>query len=107
MRTKDMYDGKGSYIHGDEIRGLNINLINAEIESNGHTSRVELVELMKSSQKEVQTYREDNEILIRDQENHNQINFQLIHSLNNLQRKINKESSIRHVPSVWNTKERH
>jgi hypothetical protein len=51
MRTKDMDDAQGSYNHGDEIRGLNISLGNAEIESNGHRSRVEPVELMKSLQK--------------------------------------------------------
>jgi hypothetical protein len=42
MRTKDMDDAQGSYIHGDEIRGLNISLGNAETKSNGHRSIVEL-----------------------------------------------------------------
>jgi hypothetical protein len=31
-----MYDAQGSYNHGDEIRGLNISLGNAETKSNGH-----------------------------------------------------------------------
>jgi len=48
MRTKDMDDAHGYFIHGDEITGLNINLGNAETDSNGHRSRVSLVEMMKS-----------------------------------------------------------
>jgi hypothetical protein len=47
-----MDDAQGSYIHGDEFRGLNIIPRNAEIQSNGHRSRVEPVELMKSLQRE-------------------------------------------------------
>jgi hypothetical protein len=56
MRTRDMEDSQGSYNHEDEIIGLHINLGNAETESNGHRSKVELVELvetMRSLQKEV------------------------------------------------------
>jgi len=63
-----MDDAQGSYIHRDEIIGLNINLGNAEIEFNGHRRRVEpmeLVETMRSLNKEVQSYREENERLIR------------------------------------------
>jgi len=58
---------QGSYSIGDEIRGLNISLGNVEIESNGHRRIVEYVELMKSLHREVQRYRQDNEILIRSQ----------------------------------------
>jgi len=42
-----MDDEKGSYNHGDDIKGLNISLRNIEIESNGHRSRVALIEMMK------------------------------------------------------------
>ena len=59
---------QGSYNHGDEIKGLHINLENVETESNRHRSKVEpmeLIETMRSLQKEVQSYRADNEELIR------------------------------------------
>jgi hypothetical protein len=93
MRTRDMEDAQGSYNHEDEIKGLHISMGNVETESNGHRSKVEpmeLVETMRSLQKEVQSYREDNERLIRAQEEQNQINTQLLQSLNMLQRQINK-----------------
>jgi hypothetical protein len=64
MRTRDMDDAQGSYSHEDEIRGLHVSMGNAETESNGHRSKVEpveLVETMRSLQKEVQSYRVDNE----------------------------------------------
>jgi hypothetical protein len=44
---KEMDDEKGYYSHGDQIRGLYINLGNAEIESNGHRSGVGPIEFMK------------------------------------------------------------
>jgi hypothetical protein len=71
MRTRDMEDSQGSYNHEDEVRGLHVNMGNAETESNGRRSRVELVELdetMRSLQREVQSYREDNERMMRAQE---------------------------------------
>jgi hypothetical protein len=51
-----MEDSKGSYIHEDAIRGLNINLRNVKTKSNGHRSRVdpvELIETMKNMQREM------------------------------------------------------
>jgi len=72
-----MDDAQGSDIHGDEIKGLNIDLRSAKTNSNGNRSRVnsiELVETMKGLKKEVHRYREDNGRLIRAQEDHNQIN---------------------------------
>ena len=56
---------------GEEAMGLNINIGNEEIKSSGHRERFELVELveaMRSLKMEVQSCREDNERLIRDQE---------------------------------------
>jgi hypothetical protein len=69
MRTREMDDAQGYYSHKDEILGLHISLGNAETKSNGHKSGVELMELietMRSLHKEVQSYKVDNERLIRD-----------------------------------------
>jgi hypothetical protein len=38
MKTREMDDAQGSYSHGYGIRGLNINLGNAKIESSGDRS---------------------------------------------------------------------
>jgi hypothetical protein len=56
MRTTHMEDAQGSYNHEKEVRGLHINLGNADTESNGHRGRVNpiaLVETMRSLHKEV------------------------------------------------------
>ena len=95
-----MDDAQGSYDHEDEIKGLHISPGNAEIESNGHISRVEYVKLaktMKRLQREVKIYKEENERLIRAQEEKNQINTQLLQSLNNLQRQPNKYFGTKHA----------
>ena len=68
MKNKDTDDAQGSYSHGVEIIELNISLGHEEIESNGHRSIVEPIELMKILQREVQKYRVDNERLIRVEE---------------------------------------
>jgi hypothetical protein len=63
------------------VKWFHITLDNKEIESNGHRSKVELVELvetMKSLGLEVQSYRVGNERLIRAQEEKNQIKNQLL-----------------------------
>jgi hypothetical protein len=52
---------------------------------------VELVETMSGLQKEVQSYRKNNERMIRSQEEQNHINTQMLQSLNILQRKIKKD----------------
>jgi hypothetical protein len=46
MSTKNMEDAQLSYIHGYEIRGLNISLGNEKIESNEHRRRMNLVVLV-------------------------------------------------------------
>jgi len=48
MMTREMDDAQGSYNHEDEIRGLHIYLVNAEIESNGDRSKVGSVELVQT-----------------------------------------------------------
>jgi hypothetical protein len=53
MRTRDKDDTQGSYSHEDEIKGLHVSMGNAKAESNGCRSMVELVEAMRSLQKEV------------------------------------------------------
>jgi hypothetical protein len=57
-----MEDAQGSYSHEEEFRGLHVSMGNVETESNGRRDRQEPV-TMRSLQREVQSYREDNEIL--------------------------------------------
>jgi hypothetical protein len=60
------------YIHDDEVRGFHINLGNAEVESNGHGEGnleiINLVDTIKSLQRDVLRYEVDNERLMESQE---------------------------------------
>ena len=67
MRTRVMENAQGSYNHEKEIRGLHVNMGNAETESNGRRGRQEPV-TMRSLQREVQSYREYNENIMKYQE---------------------------------------
>ena len=66
-----------------EIRGLHDTVGNEEVNSDGHGGQKEsakLEETVKSLQKEVQSYREDNERMLQ------QLNDRLVHNLNEIQR---------------------
>ena len=75
-----------------EVRGMNVNIGNAETNSDGHGERkksVELAETVKSLQKEVQSCRADNERML------NQLNDTLVHNLNLIQRQMMMDSDSR------------
>lgn len=99
-----MEDTQEAYSHEEEVRGINISLRNAKTKFHGHregkAKNIELLETMRSLKREVLSYRADNERSRRAQKEQNHINTQLLQSLNNLQRKIHKESSTRHATSV-------
>ena len=64
-----MEEGEGASSHDKEVKGQNINVGNADTESNGHQARGEqetLIETMRSLKIEVQSYKEDNERLVRE-----------------------------------------
>ena len=84
---RGMEEGEIHCNSGEVVRGLNVSVGNEEIESNGNTERfepIELVETMRILNMEVHNCRETNEILIRAQERQNQLNDQLVQSLNQL-----------------------
>ena len=49
---------------------------------------------MRSLRVEIQSYRADNEILIKAQEEHNQLNTTVLHSLTDIQRNMNSGDQI-------------
>jgi hypothetical protein len=76
MRTGVMEDAHGSYIHEEEIIGMHVIIEYTEIESNGIRGKQEPV-TMRSLLREVQSYRENNERIMKAQED-------IIQSLNML-----------------------
>jgi len=66
-----------------ELRGLNDTVGNEEVNFDGHGERkesAELAETVKSLQKEVQSYKADNERMLI------QLNDRMVHNLNEIQR---------------------
>jgi hypothetical protein len=67
-----MEDTQGSYNHEDGIRGMYVNIGNEGTNSNGHGEGKEesmnLVETIKSFQMDVQSYKDDNERLMKSKE---------------------------------------
>jgi hypothetical protein len=74
MCIQEMEDREGASIHDKVAKGQNISVGNVETKSNGHKDKGEketLIETVRSLKIEVWSYKVDNEILMREQ---NQIN---------------------------------
>jgi hypothetical protein len=70
MHIQEMEEGEGTFSDDKEANSQNIGVGNAKIESNGHKSRGEqetLIDTTRSMQIEVQSYKVDNERLMREQ----------------------------------------
>jgi hypothetical protein len=69
MHIQEMEKGEGTSSNDKEAKGQNINIGNVETESNGHRARGEqetLIETVRSLKIEVPSYKQENEILIRE-----------------------------------------
>ena len=90
-----MEEYEGASSHDKEAEGQDTRVCNAETESNGHKGKREqemLIEMVRSLKMEVQSYKEDNEKLMREKI---QINDRVLHILNELQRQKKKGSNSR------------
>ena len=86
-----MGEGKVPYSLEEEARGQNINVGNEEIECSAYRANIEPIEMMetmKNLRMEVQSCRPDNERMLRAREQQNQLNIQLMHSLNFLYKQM-------------------
>jgi hypothetical protein len=92
MRTTAMKYAQGSYNHEKEFRGIHVNMGNIETKSNGRRGRHEPI-TMRIIHREVKIYRDDNEKIMKSQE-------EILHSLNMLQRKANKDFGIKKAASA-------
>ena len=87
-----MEDAQGSYSHEEYIISLHVSTGNAETESNGRTYRKDLV-TMRSLHREVQSYMDDNEMIMKDKE-------EILQILNMLHKKVNKYSGTKQAASA-------
>jgi hypothetical protein len=86
MRTTTMEDAQGSYIHEKEFIGMHVSMGNAKTKSNGRRDRHEHI-TMRSLQREVQSYRDADENIMKARE-------EILQSLNMPQKQANKDSDI-------------
>jgi hypothetical protein len=67
-----MEGARGTYIQEDEIRGMDVHLGIEGTNYNGHgegrDENMNMVETIKNFQKDVQSHKDDNEIIMRDKE---------------------------------------
>jgi hypothetical protein len=67
MRTTAMEDTQGSFSHEEAFKGFHVSMGNAETNSNGRRGMKKTV-TMRSIQREVKKYRDDNENIMKSQE---------------------------------------
>jgi hypothetical protein len=94
-----MEDIQGDYIHEYYIRGMYVNIGNEGTNSNGHGEGKEesmnLVETIKSLQKDVQSYKYYNERLMKSKEQQKGFNIKLMQDLDKIEKKMDKENDLR------------
>ena len=89
MRTYNMNNAQDPYEHEEDVMGENIWVGNVETESNGRRFQdtpSEFAATMRSLRVEMQSYMADNEILVKVQEEQNQLNASMLQSLTDIQR---------------------
>ena len=87
MRTYIMNDAQEPYEHEEDVMGENIHVGNVEIESNGRRFQdtpPDFAAIMRSLRVDLQICREDNERMLKAQEDQNQINAAILQSLKDI-----------------------
>jgi hypothetical protein len=94
---------QGNYIQEYQIRGMDVHLGIEGANSNGHVEgrdeNMNMVETIKNLQKDVQSHKYDNEILMRAKEYQDDFKINLMHNLNRIENKLDKESGSRKLGS--------
>jgi hypothetical protein len=93
---RGMEDAQRTYNHEYEVRGLYVCMGNEGTKSNRHREDKEesmnLVETIKSLKKDVKSYKVDNERLMKSKEQQDGFNIKLLHSLDIIDKKMDKET---------------
>jgi predicted RNase H-like nuclease (RuvC/YqgF family) len=109
-----MDEAWGTYSQEYEIRGMDVHLGIEGTNSNGHgegrDENMNMVETIKKLQKDVQSHKDDNERLMKANEQQDDFNVKLMQFLNKIENKLDKESgsskSGSHRPSDEKIRER-
>jgi predicted RNase H-like nuclease (RuvC/YqgF family) len=95
-KVKSMKYVQINYNHDDEFKGLYIGMGINSTKSNEHREdkeeNINLVETIKGLQKYVQSYKSDNERLVKAKEQQDDFNIELMQSLEKIENKMDKET---------------
>ena len=97
MRTDMCDDAQNPKEYEEYVMGGNVQVWNAETESNGtrfQDTPPYFAATMRSLRVEMQSHREDNEILVKALEDQNQLNEGMLQILTNIQRQMNSREWI-------------
>jgi nicotinamide riboside kinase len=87
------------YNHEDEIGGMYVSIDNEGTHSNGYEEckeeRMNLVEIIKSMQKYVYSYKVDNERIMKSKEKRKGFNIKLMQILDRIEKKMDKDIEAR------------
>jgi hypothetical protein len=92
MRTKITEYDQGYYNHGENITCLHVSMRNSKTESNGKRGRKNPITMIRL-QREVQSYREDNERIMKAHE-------EILQILNMFHKQVNKDPGPNQEPSA-------
>jgi hypothetical protein len=91
-----MEEAQGTYSQEDEIRGMDVHFGIEGTNSNGHgderNENMNMANTIKNLQKEFQIHTDDNERLMRYKDKHDDFKINLMHRLNRIENKLDKES---------------
>jgi hypothetical protein len=91
-----MEDVQGIFSHEEENRGMYVHMGNEGTNSNGHGEGKEesmnLMETIKSLQRDVLSHKDDNERLMKAKELQEDFNIKLMQSLNRIEKKMDKQT---------------
>ena len=90
-------DVQNSNEHEQDAMGVNVQVGNYETEANGRRLQENLAYFaatMRILMVEMQSYKADNEILVKGQEEQNQLNVAMLQSLADIQRNMNSKDRI-------------
>ena len=109
MGTDMCDDAQKSNEYEEDAMGENVQVENSETESNGRRLQETppyFSATMRILTMEMQSYRENNERVVKAQEEKNQLNAAMLQSLTDIQRKMNSEDRIDNLEGIKNTARR-
>ena len=94
-----MEKAQGAYSSENEVRGMDVHLGVEGTNSNGNGEEIDkegnMMKIIEKLQNNIQAHQEDNKNLMKSREQEGEFNIKLMHSLERIEKKLDKESGSR------------